>query len=68
MNKLIALLSLFLACVGTMKAQTAQQPYFQLPIIPDSIKSFDKRLDYMVEHYWDFADMKKVFSSRPKNG
>lgn len=67
MNKLIAFLSLFLACVGAMNAQTtAQQPYFQLPIIPDSIKSFDNRLDYMVEHYWDFADMKKVFSSRSK--
>ena len=51
MNKLIAFLSLFLACVGAMNAQTtAQQPYFQLPIIPDSIKSFDNRLDYMVEH------------------
>lgn len=66
MNKLIALIALLAAFAAPLRAQTAQQPYFQLPIIPDSIKDFDSRLDYMVQHYWDFADMKKVFSSRSK--
>ena len=42
------------------------QQFFQLPIIPDSIVSFQNRCDFMVTHYWDFCDLKKAFSSRDK--
>lgn len=39
--------------------------FFQLPIVPDTLQ-FDKRVDYLVTHFWDFCDMKKAFSSRQK--
>lgn len=66
MKKIIVFFAVAVLCSISMMAQSSRQPYFQLPVIPDSIKDFDRRLDYMVQHYWDFADMKKVFSSRPK--
>ncbi|MCM1484247.1 MAG: DUF5106 domain-containing protein [Muribaculaceae bacterium] len=42
----------------------AQEPFFQLPIVPDSIKTLDARTDYLLLHYWDFCDLKKAFSSK----
>lgn len=39
---------------------------FQLPMIPDSITNFNSRCNFFITHYWDFADLKKCFSSRDK--
>ncbi len=57
---LFALLSL--AARGQEQAQT----YFQYPIVPDSITSFNGRCDYLAEHFFDFCDLTKAFSNRAK--
>lgn len=46
--------------------QSFAQPYFPVPLVPDSLKTLQQRSDYLVEHYWDFCDLKKAFSSKPK--
>ena len=57
---------LLLATAPAAMAQKAAEPYFPLPIVPDSLKTLSQRTDFLVEHYWDFCDFKKAFSSRPK--
>lgn len=47
-------------------ASAQEKPYFQLPLIPDSLTTLQQRTDFMVQHYWDFCDLKKAFSSRDK--
>lgn len=47
-------------------AQSTAQPYFPVPLVPDSLQTLQQRSDYLVEHYWDFCDFKKAFSSKPK--
>lgn len=37
---------------------------FPYPSVPDSIASFSARADYFVTHFWDRADIKKVFSNQ----
>lgn len=49
---------------ASVNAQSSS--FFQLPVIPDSIKTLQDRSDYMVEHYWDFCDLDKSFSARDK--
>lgn len=48
------------------KAQSTSGDFFPLPQIPESLELLQERTDYMVEHYWDFCDLKKAFSSRDK--
>lgn len=62
----IVLVVLAALCFVPGKAQQSVQPYFPLPIVPDSLTTLQQRTDYMIDHYWDFCDMKKAFSSRPK--
>lgn len=40
--------------------------YFPYPLIPDSIKIFQNRCDYMAQHFWDFCELKKAFSAKQK--
>lgn len=49
-------------------AQTAEMPerYFPYPVVPDSISTLQGRTDFLMEHFWDFCDMSKAFSSRSK--
>ena len=47
---------------------TAQDTYFQLPIVPDSLQGLQPRVDYLIEHYWDFCDFNKAFSNRERMG
>lgn len=61
---LIFLMSGLSAMAQANGAQT--NGLFQLPMIPDSITNFNSRCNYFVTHYWDFADLKKCFSSRDK--
>ncbi len=42
------------------------KPYFQLPIVPESITHLQERSDYLVKHYWDFCDLSRAFSARDK--
>lgn len=64
---ILAFLSLVISISASAQVNGAvSQQFFQLPIIPDSIVSFQSRCDFMVTHYWDFCDLKKAFSSRDK--
>lgn len=62
---LLILAAIFLSAPKSA-AQSAAQPYFPVPLVPDSLKTLQQRSDYLVEHYWDFCDFKKAFSSKPK--
>ncbi len=64
---ILAFLTLVISIAASAQVNGAvSQQSFQLPIIPDSIVSFQNRCDFMVTHYWDFCDLKKAFSSRDK--
>ncbi|MCM1111375.1 MAG: DUF5106 domain-containing protein [Clostridium sp.] len=57
---------ILLCCAGSLSAQQTPETYFPYPMIPDSIQSLQGRCDYLVDHFWDFCDLKKAFSSRQK--
>lgn len=40
--------------------------YFQYPIVPDSVESFQGRCNYLADHFWDFCEMSKAFSAKQK--
>ena len=61
-KQLIFCLLLFIGVSSGAKADT----YFQYPIVPDSIKHFQRRCDYMARHFWDFCELKKAFSAKQK--
>lgn len=63
--KIIALLLLAASASG-VSAQTASQPFFQMPVVPDSLVLLYDRTDYLLAHYWDFCDVKKAFSARDR--
>lgn len=44
----------------------AQDQFFQLPIVPDSIVTLTNRTNYLITHYWDFCDLNKSFSTPKK--
>lgn len=50
------------------RGQEQTPTYFQYPIVPDSITSFNGRCDYLAEHFFDFCDLTKAFSNRAKMG
>ena len=68
MIRRISAIILLLCSVATMKVTAQQQPatYFPYPIVPDSISTLQGRTDYLIDHFWDFCDMKKAFSHRNK--
>lgn len=47
-------------------AQETVTPLFAYPAIPDSISSIQARYDYYVSHFWDRANPKGIFSSKPR--
>ncbi len=55
-----------LAVTPASGAQTVNDGFFQMPLVPDSLKTLQDRTDFMVKHYWDFCDLNKAFSSRDK--
>lgn len=64
---IISLFMLVSGLAAMAQANGAQtNGLFQLPMIPDSITNFNSRCNFFVTHYWDFADLKKCFSSRDK--
>lgn len=54
------------SCCISSWSQSSSGEFFPLPKIPESLELLQDRTDYMVEHYWDFCDLKKSFSSRDK--
>ena len=48
------------------QAQTMPNTYIQRPIVPDSVKTFQGRCDYLANHFWDFCEMSKAFSAKQK--
>ena len=47
-------------------AVTGMNTYFPYPSAPDSIPTPQGKADYVMEHFWDYCDLKKAFSSRQK--
>ncbi len=39
---------------------------FPYPIVPDTIGTLTERCNFLSNHFWDFCDLKKSFSSRAK--
>lgn len=62
---LVGLLATIMAAFQPAKAQTPET-YFPYPAVPDSMSTLTQRCDYLVEHFWDFCDLKKSFSSHQK--
>lgn len=63
---IISLISIAAAIFSTA-AQTAESTqFFELPKIPAEKVNLQDRTDYLLEHYWDFCDLDKAFSSRDK--
>lgn len=60
------ILIIFSLLASLALSSRAQEPFFQLPIVPDSITTLDRRTNYLLEHYWDFCDLKKAFSARQR--
>ncbi len=53
-------------CVCALAAQVqtnVSRTMFQYPVVPDTISTFGARADYYVAHFWDMADMERVFSA-----
>lgn len=64
MKRIIFSLAILASAIG-LGAQDAKT-FFQLPVIPDEMKTLQERSDYLMEHYWDYCDIDKAFSSRDK--
>ncbi|MCM1337443.1 MAG: DUF5106 domain-containing protein [Candidatus Amulumruptor caecigallinarius] len=48
----------------SVAAQTPAKTAFPYPTVPDTISTFNGRANYFVTHFWDFADLKRVFSNK----
>lgn len=66
MNLKRLILSLLIVLAAGSAARAEQ--YFQYPIVPDSIKAFSGRCDYLAKHFFDFCDLSKAFSNRSRMG
>ncbi|MCF0218754.1 MAG: DUF5106 domain-containing protein [Muribaculaceae bacterium] len=68
-NTVKILFLLALACCSNLafgQTENVPQQLFPYPTIPDSISDINKRYDYFVAHFWDRADMKRIFSSKKR--
>ena len=52
------------ALISCMNPAVHAAPPFPYPTVPDTISSLTGRADYYVTHFWDKADMKRIFSNR----
>ena len=66
-NVIIRVAVVMIAFVAAPR-MAAQDAYFQLPIVPDSLQGLQPRVDYLIEHYWDFCDFNKAFNNRERMG
>lgn len=66
MNIKHLIISLVLAVTGCLGAKA--ESYFQYPIVPDSISTFQGRCDYLADHFFDFCDLTRSFSNRQRMG
>lgn len=64
----LLIFSLLMLLATAARGQEQTPTYFQYPIVPDSITSFNGRCDYLAEHFFDFCDLTKAFSNRAKMG
>lgn len=58
---LAAAIAALISCINPAVHAAAPFPY---PTVPDTISSLTGRADYYVTHFWDKADMKRIFSNR----
>ena len=60
-KRVFFIISLIFCAISSM----AQKPSFPYPIIPDSIKTVELRMEYLTLHYWDnfnFSDTLQLFN------
>lgn len=57
----VAILLSGLCAYATPSERSTAFPY---PAAPDSLATLQKRADYFVNHFWDKADFKRVFSNK----
>lgn len=65
MKRILLSFAILASSVAGLRAQDTKA-FFQLPVIPDEIQTLQGRSDYLMEHYWDFCDLDKAFSSRDR--
>ncbi|MCM1163026.1 MAG: DUF5106 domain-containing protein [Muribaculaceae bacterium] len=65
---IFCLLMLTALAAGAQTDASQTDRYFQYPIVPDSIRTFSGRCDYLAEHFFDFCDLGKAFSNRARMG
>ncbi|MDE5727880.1 MAG: DUF5106 domain-containing protein [Duncaniella sp.] len=66
MNTKVLIVSLMMVLSGWLGAKA--DTYFQYPIVPDSITTFQARCDYLADHFFDFCDFSRSFSNRQRMG
>lgn len=66
LKKIFSLIIIAIAANSVMGQQPTQKQFFELPKIPAEKVNLQERTDYLIEHYWDFCDLNKAFSSRDK--
>lgn len=66
MKRIIICLTVILAGIGNMMAQSAHETFFPYPAPPDTMSSIQQRTDYFVTHFWDRCPLKSAFSSKAK--
>lgn len=69
MATLIASLSSFLGTKHAMAEETAPklpETPFEYPLAPDTLSTLEARTGYVMTHFWDKADMKKVMADTAK--
>lgn len=67
-HNILLRVAIFMAALVASPSVMAQDTYFQLPIVPDSLQGLQPRVDYLIQHYWDFCDFNKAFSNRERMG
>lgn len=60
----IAMLVMGALSLSGLRSTAQSKTAFPYPAVPDTISSFNGRANYFVSHFWDHADMKRVFSNK----
>lgn len=66
LQKIFPFIIAIVAATAAIGQEQNQQQFFELPKIPAEKVNLQERTDYLIEHYWDFCDLDKAFSSRDK--
>ncbi len=65
MNKKSFLCLILICFAAALKGETVTSP-FEYPTAPDSLTSLPSRAGYVIQHFWEKADMKKLMNDTTK--